>query len=39
MMKMMAATHWIVIANDRFTGIEMSSKTHDALDMDTSKKG
>lgn len=33
MMKMMAATHWIVIANDRFTGIEMSSEAMETVSI------
>lgn len=31
MMKMMAAAHWIVIANDHFTGIEMSSEAMETV--------
>ena len=33
MMKMMAAAHWIVIANDRFTGIEMSSEAMETVSI------
>ena len=32
-MKMMAAAHWIVIANDRFTGIEMSSEAMETVSI------